>query len=237
LLAVLAGLGTFLSFFHQGSLGGLYGVLRGRPFAFREGFSIWPSTFFLFILSAIAVGPSFLLLVTATVEKVANSRMVNPQLLRRLGFISGVVLAIYVAAKSIDTLVWLNVTSPSVGFSPWEYYAFRPFGWALLFIEIVIFGLLPAFLLLFPRTARRRGWLLTGAALACCGILLNRLVLTIQTLALPTLSFDEFLTYTPSWQEVATFGGVIAYGVIVYSLSYRYLPLFESEPKDPAAVG
>ena len=32
LIYVLAGVGTFLSFFHQGSLGGLYGVLRGRPF-------------------------------------------------------------------------------------------------------------------------------------------------------------------------------------------------------------
>ena len=37
---VLAGIGTFLSFFHQGSLGGLYGVLRGRPFAFRQGLRI-----------------------------------------------------------------------------------------------------------------------------------------------------------------------------------------------------
>ena len=36
----------------------------------------------------------------------------------------------------------------------------------------------------------------------------------------------EFLQYTPSWQEVASIAGVIAYGVIVYSLSYRYLPLF-----------
>jgi HAMP domain-containing protein len=35
-------------------------VLRGRPFAFREGLAVWPSTFFLFILSAAAVGPSFL---------------------------------------------------------------------------------------------------------------------------------------------------------------------------------
>ena len=51
LIYVLAGVGTFLSFFHQGSLGGLYGVLRGRPFAFREGLAVWPSTFFLFILS------------------------------------------------------------------------------------------------------------------------------------------------------------------------------------------
>ena len=52
LVHVFAGVGTFLSFFHQGSLGGLYGVLRGRPFAFREGIFVWPSTFFLFILSA-----------------------------------------------------------------------------------------------------------------------------------------------------------------------------------------
>jgi len=228
---VLAGVGAVLSFFHQGSLGGLYGVLRGRPFAFREGFSIWPSTFFLFVLSAIAVGPSFLALVAAAAEKVTHRRLVQPELLRRLGFLSGVLLALYVAAKSIDTLIWLNVTSPSVGFAPWEYYEFEPFGWALLFVEIVIFGLLPAVLLLHPRTARRRGWLLTGAALACGGVLLNRAVLTIQTLALPTLAFDDFLRYVPSWQEVAIFGGVIAYGVIVYSLSYRYLPLFGEEKK------
>jgi molybdopterin-containing oxidoreductase family membrane subunit len=223
---VLAGIGAFLSFFHQGSLGGLYGVLRGRPFAFREGFSIWPSTFFLFVLSAIAVGPSFLILVTAAVEKVTGRRLVEPGLFRRLGFISGVLLAAYVAAKAIDTLIWLNVTSPSVGFAPWEYYEFAPFGKALLFLEIAVFGLFPAVLLLHPKTERSRAWLLTGAAMACVGVLVNRMVLTIQTLALPTLAFDAFLHYVPSWQEVATFGGVVAYGVIVYSLSYRYLPLF-----------
>jgi Ni/Fe-hydrogenase subunit HybB-like protein len=39
---VLAAVGTLLSFFHQGSLGGLYGVLRGRPFAFRSGVLIRP---------------------------------------------------------------------------------------------------------------------------------------------------------------------------------------------------
>ncbi len=72
LIYVLAGVGTFLSFFHQGSLGGLYGVLRGRPFAFREGLAIWPSTFFLFILSAAAVGPSFILLTTWLVEKISR---------------------------------------------------------------------------------------------------------------------------------------------------------------------
>src|SRR5208337_855316 len=106
LVPVLAAVGAFLSFFHQGSLGGLYGVLRGRPFAFRQGFAIWPSTFFLFILSALAVGPSFLMLVTATAETLTGRRLVPPELFRRLGFISGVLLGIYVAAKSIDTLIW-----------------------------------------------------------------------------------------------------------------------------------
>jgi len=226
LVPVLAAVGALLSFFHQGSLGGLYGVLRGRPFAFREGFLIWPSTFFLFILSAIASGPSFLMLVTAAVEKVTGRRLVSPQLYSRLGFISGVLLAVYVAAKCLDTLLWLNVTSRSVGFAPWQFYSHRPFGTPVLFVEIVILGLLPAFLLTYRRFAMRRGLLLGAAAMACAGVLLNRFVLTIQTLALPTLGFDRFLLYSPSWQEVASFAGVIGYGVIIYSLSYRYLPLF-----------
>ena len=233
---VLAGVGTLLSFFHQGSLGGLYGVLRGRPFAFRNGILIWPSTFFLFILSAIASGPSFLMLIAAAVEKVTGRKLVPSQLFRRLGFISGSLLGIYVAAKSIDTLIWLNYTSQAEGFEPWRFYSYRPFGTPILFVEIVLLGLVPAFLLTFRKTANRKGLLLTGAALACAGILLNRFVLTIQTLALPTLPFDEFLQYTPSWQEVASFGGVVGYGVIIYSLSYRYLPLFASSKGEDAHV-
>ena len=236
LVPVLAAVGTLLSFFHQGSLGGLYGVLRGRPFAFRQGFFIWPSTFFLFILSAIATGPSFLMLITATAEKVTARNLVPYDVLRRLGFISGVLLGIYVAAKSIDTLIWLNFTSPSEGFAGWQYYLYKPFGTPILFAEIVLFGLVPAFLLTFGCTAAHRGWLLSGAFLACAGVLMNRFVLTVQTLALPTLPFDEFLQYTPSWQEVASFGGVIAYGVIVFSLSYRYLPLFAQSKGDDAHV-
>ena len=226
LMPVLAGVGAFLSFFHQGSLGGLYGVLRGRPFAYRQGFFIWPSTFFLFILSAIASGPSFLMLVTAAAEKVTGKRLVPRDVFQRLAFISGVLLGIYVIAKAIDTLIWLNFTSPSLGFAPWQFYMYRPFGVSLVFVEIGILGLLPAFLLTYRRRSASRGRLLTAAGLACVGIVLNRFRLTVQTLALPTLAFDPFLQYTPSWQEVASFAGVIGYGVIVYSLSYRYLPIF-----------
>ena len=229
LVPVLAGIGTLLSFFHQGSLGGLYGVLRGRPFAYRAGFGIWPSTFFLFILSAIAVGPSFLLLVVTAVEKVTSKKLVLPEVKMKLGKLSGLLLILYVMFKSIDTLVWLHSTSRQSGFLPWEYYSWKPFGFWVLLTEIVLCGFLPG-VLLIRRSTRSRPWILVSAAvLACLGVLLNRFVLTIQTLALPTLSFDRFVSYFPNWQEFAVFGAVIAYAVIVYSFSYRYLPIFPQE--------
>jgi len=229
LVYVLAGVGTFLSFFHQGSLGGLYGVLRGRPFAFREGLGIWPSTFFLFILSAAAAGPSFVLLTTWLVEKLSRKPLVRPRVFDLLGRISGLLLAVYVLAKSIDTLVWINRTSPERGFPAAQYYSWRPFGTWILFAEIVVFGLIPALILLAPKLRASRAALVAAAAMTCCGMALNRYVQTVQTLALPTLSFDRFLSYYPSWQETGTFLAIVAYGVLVYSISFRYLQLFPEE--------
>jgi len=226
-MPILAAVGAFLSFFHQGSLGGLFGVLRGRPFAFREGLALWPSTFFLFILSAAAVGPSFLLVITWVASKVSGKRLMPPEARRLLARISGYMLLVYVSLKGMDTLIWINWTAPAAGFHPFWFYAYQPFGTWVLFSEVVLFGLLPGLVLSSRRP--RDPWLVPAAAAACAGVLLNRFVMTIQTLSLPTLAFDGFLTYVPSWQEVAAFAGVLAYGVLVYSVSFRYLPLYARE--------
>lgn len=229
MMYVFAGVGTFLSFFHQGSLGGLYGVLRGRPFAYREGFALWPSTFFLFILSAAAVGPSFIALTTWAVSKISRKQLVKPEVYDLLGKVSGRLLILYVLAKTVDTAIWINSTSPGRGFPAAMFYHWKPFGSWLLFAEIAVFGLLPALILLDKQRRRRLPWLISAAALASAGVALNRFVMTIQTLALPTLPFDKFLTYFPSWQETATFLAVVAYGVLVYSISFRYAVLFPQE--------
>lgn len=233
-MAVFALVGTFLSFFHQGSLGGLYGVLSGRPFAFRESLAAWPTTFFLFILSAAAVGPSFVIVTTWLVSRICGRVLVRPGVYQLLAKVSGSLLVVYVLAKAVDTLVWLNHTSPHLGARPDRFYAFGPFGTWVLFTEIVALGLVPALLLAIPRTRRDPRVLVGAAFLACAGIVTNRFVMTVQTLALPTLAFDPFLSYTPSWQEAASFGAVVAYGVILYSLSFRYLNLFPQE-RDLAA--
>src|SRR6056297_2817843 len=98
-MPLFAGVGTFLSFFHQGSLGGMYGVLFGRPFAFREGFFIWPWTFFLFILSAIASGPVFTMLIATVTEKLTKRKLVSFQIKSLMGKISGLLLVIYLFFK------------------------------------------------------------------------------------------------------------------------------------------
>jgi molybdopterin-containing oxidoreductase family membrane subunit len=228
-MPVFAAVGAFLSFFHQGSLGGLYGVLQGRPFAFRDGIAIWPSTFFLFIVSAVATGPAFVLLTTWLVSKLSGKRLVKPEVLALLGTISGWLLVFYVGLKSLDTLVWLNRTAPGAGANPGQFFTAQPFGIWMLFAEIVLFGAVPALIFLSRRGRAGTGWLLAASLLACAGVATNRLVMTIQTLVVPTLKFEPYALYWPSWQEFATFLAIIAYGVILYSLSFRYLRLFPQE--------
>ena len=138
LMYVLAGIGTFLSFFHQGSLGGLYGVLRGRPFAFREGIG----DLALDVLSVHPVGGG------GRTELHAADHLAGPEDHRQTtgqdrtccscsGRSPASLLIVYVLLKSLDTMVWINSTSPAVGFPAFEFYAWKPFGTWILFAEIV----------------------------------------------------------------------------------------------------
>jgi menaquinone reductase, integral membrane subunit len=237
LMIVFAGVGAFLSFFHQGSLGGMFGVLNGRPFAFREGVGIWPSTFFLFILSAIAAGPSFIMLIVMTVSRLSGKRLVDRFVYSRLGRISGVLMAAYALAKLADTVVWIFITLPGLGFDAAEFYRHELFGTWVLFLELTVFGLLPATILLNRRRLEDMRWLVAGAVLTCLGVSFNRFVFTLQTLSVPTMSFDRFMIYWPSWQEWAIVAGVVAYGVLLYSFSFRYLNLFPRERELQPTVG
>ncbi|MGE4506950.1 MAG: molybdopterin oxidoreductase, partial [Desulfovibrionaceae bacterium] len=63
----------------------------------------------------------------------------------------------------------------------------------------------------------------------CTGIVINRYVFTVQTIALPVMPFDKWYTYAPNWAEIATSAMILAYGGLVLALSYRYLPVFPQE--------
>jgi Ni/Fe-hydrogenase subunit HybB-like protein len=229
IMVVFAGVGTFLSFFHQGSLGGMYGVLYARPFAYRTGFMIWPSTFFLFVLSAIASGPAFTALITYITQKVSGKQLVPRSVLSLMGKIAGSLLAAYMVVKIADTIYWAAVTAPSMGLSLWDFYRDGPYGIWLMVAELGIFGIVPALILLIPKARESDAWLITACAMDCVGIVVNRFVFIVQAMAIPVLPFEKFLGYLPTWQEWGISFGMIGYGLIVFSLSYRYLPVFPRE--------
>lgn len=228
IMVVFAATGTFLSFFHQGSLGGLYGVMFARPFAFREGFFIWPWTFFLFVASAIASGPALTILVTTMVQGITRKKLVRREAISLLAKVTGYLLAFYMLVKILDTWWWATHTAPNMGVSFSEFFQ-APYGLWLLFAEIVVCGIIPAIILLTPKAREDDVLLIVACVLDCAGIIINRFVFTVQNLALPVMPFDRLEIYVPTWQEWAPTVAVLAYGALLISLSYRYLPVFPRE--------
>ncbi len=133
-------------------------------------------------------------------------------------------------AKIIDTWYWAAVTAPSMGFSPSDFYSNNPFyGKWILFAEIVVCGIIPAAILITQKWRRNPTLLATAVVLAVLGVCINRWVMVLQVLAMPVLTFEKWVMYYPSWQEVATTILPVAYGVLLIALSYRYLPIFPQE--------
>jgi molybdopterin-containing oxidoreductase family membrane subunit len=229
-MAVFAATGAFLSFFHQGSLGGVAGVLFGRPFAYREGLFIWPWTFFLFTWSAAAYGPCFTLMVTRITEAVTGKKLVKDNVVELLAKISGWMLTTYIIAKIIDTFYWANVTAPSKGFNLIDFYSNNGFyGIWILVLEIVLGGIVPAAILITDKGRKNSIARNTAFVLAVIGVSVNRWVMVLQVMAVPVMTFDTWALYYPSWQEVATTILPVAYGIILIMISYRYLPIFPQE--------
>jgi menaquinone reductase, integral membrane subunit len=230
-MPLFAGMGAFLSFFHQGSLGGMYGVLFARPFAFREGFFIWPWTFFLFVLSAVASGPVFTVLVCKLMELLTGRKLVSWDVKKLMGKIAGTMLCVYLVFKILDTWAWAYGYLPSVGLTFDQMFYETIYGSWMLWAEIGLCGIIPAILLMVPSLRDKPALFYTAAILNCTGVTLNRYVFTVQTLATPVLPFDSWQTYAPNWAEWAPSVLVIAYGFLILSLSYRYLPVFPQEKK------
>ena len=229
IMAVFAATGTFLSFFHQGSLGGMFGVMYARPFAAREGFYIWPWTFFLFVFSAIACGPCFTILCTKLTEFLGRKKLVPDNAIQSLAKISAWLLSGYLILKIFDTLGWVYGVVPRAGQTFMDFYREGPYGVWLVVIEILICGIVPAIMLMTPKIRQKESWLIVACLLNCTGIVLNRFVFIVVTLAIPVLPFDRFWSYLPTWQEWGIGMAVVGYGFLLFSLAYRYLPVFPKE--------
>jgi molybdopterin-containing oxidoreductase family membrane subunit len=146
-----------------------------------------------------------------------------------LARLSGWLLAGYIVVKIIDTLVWANTALPADGLSFGDIYGMGPYGALMVIGEIGIFGVVPAVLLLIPQVRRNPAGLIVACLLNCTGIVLNRFIFILGGLAIPVFPFERVWSYLPTWQEWGIALALLGYGFLLFSVSYRYLPVFPKE--------
>jgi menaquinone reductase, integral membrane subunit len=227
----IAGLG--LSMLHQSSLGATYGVLKARPIWYRPDLSV------LFMVSAIAGGPSLTLLVSRLAGRLTRHAHVDEDLLDRLAYFIGWVLVGYLYFRFWDALSMTYTYQPGRS----ESLALLTKG-RLAFNfwvgEILLGAAVPAIILLVAKLRRRPLLQMLAFALVVGGVAAYRwdvnmagqlVVLTY----LPQEITARYTQYVPSLIEFLSGAGVVAYGILAVTLGVRYLNLVDHRQGEAVA--
>jgi molybdopterin-containing oxidoreductase family membrane subunit len=124
---------------------------------------------------------------------------------------------------------WAVELLPKAGFSLERIFNRAAGSFCLPALELGLCGVVPVVLLLCKNSREQPFLLHLAGILACIGLCINRYSLVIQTEAQPVLPFAAWKFYAPSLTEWAVAGMLVSYGVILLSVSYRYLPIFTQE--------
>jgi len=227
---LLALLGLGISLLHQSSLGATYGIVKSRPIWFK------PSMPIMFILSAVAVGPSVTMAIAYIAEWVTGKKNVPNEVLRAIARFSGFAIMVYGYIRFWDlAAVTYYGRTPSVSEAFNLLSQQTPYNFSFWVFEIILGVVLPAILFLTPRFNRNPGYLVIGAIFAVIGVTINRWNVTVGGLFVP-LSYSPGTLYQlapgkyfPGLPEWGIAVGIIGYGLTMLTLGIRYLPLFGKE--------
>ena len=149
------------------------------------------------------------------------------------GQIAGIILLVYLYMRFWDTTVgnYGYVPGRSEAYTSLSAgdFAVTFWGW-----ELILGGLVAAFLLIRAKFRQSLPLLTIGTGLAAAGVVFNRIHTTLLAFTEP-LSTSPPLTnplvtsYTPAWTEWAATFGVISILVLGFSLGMRFLPAFAGE--------
>jgi len=227
LTPVLAVLGMALSLLHQSSLGATYGVLSGRAIWYK------PSLPVMFIISAVAGGMSLTLLATVITSHLRQRELIPAETKRQVARIIGYTLLAYLYIKLWD---WAATSyyshAPGTASALERLRATTPFTTTFWGLEIILGGIVPAVILLYQPFRRNDRTLMIGLSLIVVGVIVNRWNVTLSGLVVPpdwspgVLGNVLAATYTPTLVEVGVSLGVLAYGLLGFTLGARFLPIF-----------
>ena len=221
LAPVLAVAGLGLSMLHQSSLGATYGVLKARPLWYKPDLSV------LFMLSDMAAGPSLTVLASMLAGRLTPRARVNDSLLEKISIFIGWVLAAYLYFRFWDALSMTYTYLPgrSEGLA---LLTSGPLSFNFWFGEILLGAAIPLVLLLTPRF-RAVAWVRMLALMLVVGGLVayrwdtNLAGQMVLLTYLPQDITARYTTYFPSLIEFLTGAGIVAYGLLAFTLGVRLL--------------
>lgn len=218
---VLAIFGLGLSSLHQSSLGAMYGVIKARPILYKPEMAV------LFMFSAIVGGIALTLLASMLSARLTAKAKVNDILIERVANFLGYLMIGYLYWRFWD---WLAQTYT---YEPGRTEGFRLLTEGTLSFnfwigEMLLGALLPTFILLYRPTRLSPFWRMLGLAMIVGGVVAFRFDTNIVGLLtvisyLPGEAIISYTSYAPSLVEWATGLGIIAYGLLAFSIGVKYL--------------
>jgi Ni/Fe-hydrogenase subunit HybB-like protein len=218
-LLAIAGLG--LSMLHQSSLGAVYGILKAKPIWYSPGLSV------LFMVSAIVGGTSLTVLASMSASRLSSRAKVNDELLDGVSRFIAWALVGYLYFRFWDALsvTYTYVPGRNEGL---EMLTRNNLSFNFWVGEILLGAIVP--LIILHTTRLRQAPLLRMLALMLVvgGIVAYRwdtnMVGQLVVLSyLPQETTARFTQYFPSLIEFMAAAGIVAYGLMVFTLGVRYL--------------
>ncbi|MBN1534591.1 MAG: polysulfide reductase NrfD [Spirochaetes bacterium] len=219
LMWIMAAAGTFLSFFHQGSLGGgMWGVLYAKPVWFD------PMYFFWVIPAAMGGGTSFMLLCAYIAGKVMKKEVVPIETFHTLARISGVMLIIFLVTNAIHVYTQATIYVPAADRRYVDIFG-GYYGLWMVVIEF-LFTIAAIVFLNLKKFREQERFFLAGISLGALGVAMSKCTVVLHGSSVPNFPWRPFIGYNPTIQEWSVFLGGLATMVLIYMWAAKYLPLF-----------
>jgi molybdopterin-containing oxidoreductase family membrane subunit len=225
LAPILAVVGLCLSMLHQTSLGVTYGVLRGR-YAWNR-----PTVAVLFIVSAVAAGPAMVVFASQVTSRITSKAKIKPELLNIVAKYIGWVLVGYLFLRAWD-LIFLSYNVAETGNETWTYLTQGTLAINFWVGEMLIGIIIPMIILLVPSWRKNARLQILATGMVVIGLILyrwdtNMLGQMVVYSYLPQNAAALFTSYLPSLVEIGAGSGVVAYGLLVFSIGVRYFRIID----------
>jgi molybdopterin-containing oxidoreductase family membrane subunit len=205
-------------FFVHGGTGVLFAVAKARPY--------WNSGLFpvIFIISAVVSGTALVMALYVLRTKFFTGDRLDFDLLDRLAKLLAAFVLTDVAFTSIDALIALNSLHPTE-VETWILIFTGEMAWSFWLVMVGLGWVLPL-LLVSRRTWRRTPWLMVIAGVSVVvGIIGVRFNIVVPPLIVPVMHQLPHGEYFPTLVEWGTSFGMIAVGLLLYTIGAELLPL------------